>query len=429
MLNNRQIASLLWGGALLGLLLVWPTGRRCSTDVVRNFLSRKIWPIFVLLALWSLGLVLLGRRIGIWSGALAADTWFWFFTTAVVLLFNFGKASKEPDFFKLRAKETFGLTLIFGFLSDRYVLSLPVEFVGQGIVVILAGASALAVHQSESAEARELIDGCLSVVGFAILALAVITLGTNWSNEDVLDLARQLLMPAWMTLGVLPFIYAVALYAAYEMAFKRIGLRNSADFRDRCSAKVATVVRLHGQAMLVDQFSPFWAKRTVEAGSFRAALAIVDEFSQDLARREQEQQEAADRLVRYAGIDGVDDDGQQCDQREFEETKRALRWIGICQMGWGRRETGYRSDILEVVGDLSSRGLPGDGGVEVVISPDGGSWYAWRRTPSGWGFAIGLAGPKSDQWEYDGAEPPSGFPGESPDWGNGPLDYGGAPNW
>ena len=117
------------------------------------------------------------------------------------------------------------------------------------------------------------------------------------------------------------------------------------------------------------------------------------------------------------------------DRREFEETKRALRWIATCQMGWGRRETGYRADILDVVGDLSSHGLPGDGGVTVLVAPDGGSWYAWRRTPSGWVFAIGAAGSPPDQWEYDGVEPPSGFPGESPDWGSGPLDCESAPNW
>jgi hypothetical protein len=65
----------------------------------------------------------------------------------------------------------------------------------------------------------------------------------------------------------------------------------------------------------------------------------------------------------------------------------------------------------------------------VQVSPGGGSWHAWRRTPSGWVFAIGAAGPPPDQWEYDGAEPPSGFPGESPDWGSGPFDYDSAPNW
>lgn len=429
MLNDRQIATLLWIGLLLVAVLAWPTGRKGLVDVARGFLSRRIWPIFALLALWSVGLVLLGRWIGIWTEALAADTWFWFFTTAAVLLFNFNTASKEPDFFKRKARETFGLTLFLGFLSDLYVLSVPVEFVGQAVVAIL-GVSAVAARQREStADARKVLDGCLSLVGLTILALALLSLVTNWSNDEAPDLARQLLMPAWMTLGVLPYICLVALYAGYQMAFTWINFRNEASFRARCGAKAAVVVRLHGQATLVDKFSLPWATRAAEAGSFRAALVVVDEFEGDLERREQEKRDAAGRLIRFAGVDGVDDEGGRLDRREFEETTRALRWIGTCQMGWGRRETGYRADILDVVGDLSSHGLPGDGGITVMVSPDGGSWYAWRRTPSGWVFAIGAAGPPPDQWEYDGPEPPSGFPGESSDWGSGPFDYSSAPNW
>lgn len=100
MLNDRQIATLLWIVLLLVAVLAWPTGRKSSVDIARAFLSRRIWPIFAVLALWSLGLVFIGRLIGIWTDAPAADTWFWFFTTAVVLLFNFSKVSKEPDFFK-----------------------------------------------------------------------------------------------------------------------------------------------------------------------------------------------------------------------------------------------------------------------------------------------------------------------------------------
>lgn len=92
-------------------------------------------------------------------------------------------------------------------------------------------------------------------------------------------------------------------------------------------------------------------------------------------------------------------------------------------MGWGRRETGYRADTLVVVGDLRSHGLPGDGGIEVRVSPVGSTWYAWRRTMSGWVVAIGAAGPPPGQWEYDGPAPPSGFPGESSDWGSGSSDY------
>lgn len=98
-------------------------------------------------------------------------------------------------------------------------------------------------------------------------------------------------------------------------------------------------------------------------------------------------------------------------------------------MGWGRRETGYRDDILKIIGDLGHHGLSGTGDITVEVSGDGTSWYAWRRTITGWVFAIGAAGPPPDQWRYDGAEPPGGFPGTSADWGADPLARTVSPNW
>lgn len=150
MLNDRQIAALLWVGIILAAVLVWPTGRRSLAGVARAFSSYTIWLIFALLGVWSLGLVVMGERVGIWTDELTADAWFWFFTTAVILLFNFSKASKKPDFFKRTAKEAFGLTLVLGFLSDLYVLSVPVEFVGQGVVAVLTGVSVVAARQRDA---------------------------------------------------------------------------------------------------------------------------------------------------------------------------------------------------------------------------------------------------------------------------------------
>jgi hypothetical protein len=68
MLNDRQIAALLWVGIILVAVLAWRTGRRSLADIARALVNRKAWPICAisaLLALWSLGLVLVGERVGI----------------------------------------------------------------------------------------------------------------------------------------------------------------------------------------------------------------------------------------------------------------------------------------------------------------------------------------------------------------------------
>lgn len=131
-------------------------------------------------------------------------------------------------------------------------------------------------------------------------------------------------------------------------------------------------------------------------------------------------EEAQARLIRFAGVDGSDEHGHRLDRREFEETMSALRWVSTCQMGWynNNQAQRYRVDLLDFVLEGSSGSqLRDPPGVQMRVSGDGQKWFCWRRTVSGWVFAVGAAGPPPDTWEYDGQEPPEGFPGEDPAWG------------
>ena len=162
--------------------------------------------------------------------------------------------------------------------------------------------------------------------------------------------------------------------------------------------------------------------------TLRLALEKVRTFREHRRQLAIEFQEAEARLARYAGVDGADPEGRRLDQREFAETKRVLRWISTAQMGWYRSLGGrYRPDLLEVLGDFTLQGLPVEHGVELKVSTDSQAWYAWRRSVSGWTIAIGAAKAPPDEWLYDGAKPPVGFPGTDPSWGTKPFDQ--PPNW
>jgi len=78
---------------------------------------------------------------------------------------------------------------------------------------------------------------------------------------------------------------------------------------------------------------------------------------------------------------------------------------------------------------FSGGGLSSDPGITMKLSKNGQAWYAWRRTVTGWYFAIGATGPPPNRWEYDGPEPPHGFPGKDPRWGERPFSDEANPNW
>lgn len=92
---------------------------------------------------------------------------------------------------------------------------------------------------------------------------------------------------------------------------------------------------LHGDLRAVNDLPQYHAqyRAIVRSPSFREGLRNVRAYQavRDAARGEKE--EATARLVRNAGVKGVDDEGKVLDHREIKEPRDALRWVQTCHLG------------------------------------------------------------------------------------------------
>lgn len=273
--------------------------------------------------------------------------------------------------------------------------------------------SLVASRDPESASAKKVIDGLLSLVGIAMALAWIIQFVSGFDQFDWGHGGRQLGMPVWLTLGLLPFLYLVALWSGYDHAFQRMKMK-SADWHVSLRVKLGFVLAVHGRATKANAISAPAAHALARADGVRSAWRAGRDFLRSDRERVAKVKEAADRLERYAGVDGVDDDGRRLDQREFKETKAALQWLATAHMGWYDRKGRYKDDLLDI---LTFKELPKDHGITMRISDDGQRWFAWRRTVSGWCFAIGASSVPPDQWVCDAADPPTDFPGVGGEWG------------
>lgn len=436
--NNREWAILFWLAAVLVWALLKKETRAGLLGVFRAFATPKVLiPLglligYVCLEAWA------GSLLSLWSWDLLKETVIWFLVTGFALFLNFDGVAKECHYFRKRIAAATGFVVFIEFFTNLFVFSLLAELLLQPFLVMRAGMQAVAAGQSRLRPVKRLTMGLGVVVVVALLAFNVQQLIVNWNDLDGQAILLQFTLPIWMTVGLLPFIYMLSLVSNYELAFKWIGFRNQGTRWSRARARLALVIGLHLRTKVVRRFNLYWGREIATAPSFRAAWAVVSNFRQsEKARKESEEageRAAADeqeRLKRYAGVDGMDEDGRQLDRREFKETTDALRWLATCQMGWHRNQGGrYRKRLIAVMdSEQGRRGLPEDHGITMQVREDGQAWYAWRRTVSGWCFAIGAAGPPPDQWEYDGPEPPYGFPGEDPAWGDGQFSYREGGNW
>ena len=431
MLDNRELAALIWVGAAALWALSTKSVREGFVGVVKAFLKPQILIPLVAMLAW-VGLELwVGVRLALWNPALAKGTILWTLGSAGVLLFNCTQFDSDSDlhFFRRTIVATVGVAIFVEFFVNLYVMSLPVELVLQIMVVVPSLMVAVGDQKPEYKSAKVFCERVLAVIGLALFAFAARQIYLDWHQLAARELLLKFALPIWLTVGLLPFLYVFSIYVAYDTAFRRINWEAN-DGRSRWRSRLALLSALHFRTGTVRRFTGYWTRQLSEAQTFSAARGVVAEFLDDLRRAEQARIDEEDRLRRYSGSQELDDGGRRLDRREFAATIDALPWLATCQVGWHQRGGRYRHDMLKVLGDdFTRQGLPRESGIKLHVAKDGQSWYAWRRTVTGWCFAIGAAGPPPDQWKYDGPEPPKGFPGKDSLWGDGPSSDQVNRNW
>lgn len=339
----------------------------------------------------------------------------WVLTQGVVLLYKLGTREAGQPFFRPTLAQMLRLTWVVEVFIGFYVFGVLAELTLLVVLIVLGGMSAVAASDKRYQPVKQLVDGLLGVIGLGLLLYVVVSVIVNWEDIDKALALKAFLLPLGLTIGVMPYLFVVSIWAGYHDAF--IWINAETDNRvARLRAKLGLVLAFGLRVSQANAFRFYWAKQITEAKDVAAARDVGREFLLDQHRRADEKKEAADRLVRNAGVKGEDEDGQRLDQREFAETKKELQWLATMQMGRYRNKGGrYQPGLLDL---LRLDGLPENHGIHLHVAKDGQSWWAWRRTVTGWCFAIGATEGPPDQWLYDGPEPPSGFPGQDPAWGD-----------
>lgn len=417
MLNNRELASLILFGALLAFALTKPEVCSSTRAVIKTFFHPKILlPVVLYLGIVT-GFVWLAALINLWDISLLSETLLWVVFSGFALLLSLNEAGKDPAFWSKRARQTISGAAFFEFFLNIKSFSLPVELVLVFVITVLAMMQVFVGYKAEFTNLRKPLNVILGMIVLGLVVATLVDLIANRNSTDYAALLQTLLLPVWLTLATLPYIYLLALGAGYELAFMRMEVLNDRK-KPSLRSRLAVLIELRGRVTDLYSFGGVHARDAAQANSLAEARRKVKDFKDERNQKQAAAQAHEDRLKQYAGADGTDDSGQRLDQREFEETKKALRWLATCQMGWHRRRGGkYRKGLVEVLGDFASHGLPSEHGIVMHVRKGRQAWYAYRTTVSGWVFAIGAAKAPPDEWLFDGPQPPRGYPGSDSSWG------------
>ena len=225
-------------------------------------------PLLIMI-LYSIGLVWFGRMLRLWNGALVIETVVWFVGSALVLFFNLDKAARTDGFFFRAALRTLEVTVLAEFFLNTFVLNLVAELILQPVLMFLAMLSVFSEREERHRPAKILADWLLAIAGIGLAVFSLVQFVKQWDALDKTLGLLELVLPVWLTLALLPFIFLMSLYVGYEGAFTRVNFT----VRDRSArrrAKIAVVLATHVRIHRIGRLPWSWPK---DAGSARSLIA------------------------------------------------------------------------------------------------------------------------------------------------------------
>lgn len=424
MLDNRELATVIW--ALLSVILATsiPRLRRFLVPmlrpVVRAMFQRSIVAFFGAFLVWSVLMIALAARIGLWDIGLLKDSVVVTVTMGFPLLFRAVTAKSGTAIVRELVSETIAFSAILTAYLNLESFPLWAELV---LLPALTATYLLVVAANRSTMSR--LRGCLHLVLTSAAALVIVwtsaqlisTAATrNWS-----ELASEVALSVWLPFTFFPYLYGVSFIVAAEKIARRMRRYNPPA---RKSVVLAALLGLHLRLRWASAFLPTYEKPVSRSGSFREAREGMISFREGVRREEEEERGREAAVVTLAGEPGADARGEQIDRREFSGTKRALNRIVTAQALRYRQPGRWRywDDLTELtLSPLSDFGLPEDHRIVVQITPDRQQWRAWRQLPNGWFLGVGGRDNRGGHYLYSGPTAPTTWPG-GPGWADTATD-------
>jgi hypothetical protein len=221
--NNREIATAIWitiavffGARNKGI-------RYVCTNVLKSFWYWKIVLPVVLMILYVVLCVVLLGKFALWNASLLKETIYWFLCSGFVLFMNLMTDRDHAAFFRRTILGCFKAMVFIQFLIGFYPLPLAVELLLIPLLTFVAAGSAYTEIKPEYSAAKKVFDGVLTIIGFAVLAHVGRSIHQHYAGLLKPDVIRSMLLPLWLTLSFLPFLYVAKLISEYEMLFGRLG--------------------------------------------------------------------------------------------------------------------------------------------------------------------------------------------------------------
>lgn len=221
-ISTREIALLCWLVILLVYLIFNKSIRPSFIRVIRAFFVKQLFVAFIVLILYTLGIIYIFHEIGLWDYTLTKDTCFWLFFSGLILFVNI-KQIEDANYFKRIILDNVKAFVVIEYLINFYTFSLILELILLPLFTFLIALQCYANNSLEptkiNIKVRTFLDIILSILGISILGFTIYKIITEYNVLLTIESLKSFLLPLLLTIFTLPYFYFLALYAEYESTF------------------------------------------------------------------------------------------------------------------------------------------------------------------------------------------------------------------
>ena len=255
LLNSRKYALIIWLVVFFAWAILKKEIRNSFFGIFKTLAHRVFLCTFTALFLYLAFIIFLFSEVGLWNTTLIPETVFWFFGSAIVILFSVNDATQDNQFFKKIITNNLKLLVAIEFLVNVYTFHLVVELILLPIILLIVGVSALAETKKEYAQVKKFTDVILIAFGFFLIIFALFKVFVDYQGFATLTNLQSFILPPLLTLTYIPFLYVIALFMAYETLFVRLNLFTKENKNLRPVAKRKIILLCHLNLWKLNKFS------------------------------------------------------------------------------------------------------------------------------------------------------------------------------
>jgi hypothetical protein len=221
-LNNREWALVFWVLVLAIFVVAYRPTRSQLPSLLRQLFWSSIGIALLAMTVYVSLLILVARRIHAWDPVLLKDTLLWYFGVATVMFFSVHEVSKGSRSFRSLVLTNLRFAIVLEFIINLYVFNIFIELLLVPILALIAGIAAVAETRPEHKPVRTSMDVLLACFGIYLVIHAVVSIVSDFQGFASFQNMQAFLLPITLTILLVPFLYLLTVYMAYESVFNRV---------------------------------------------------------------------------------------------------------------------------------------------------------------------------------------------------------------